>query len=164
MEQKEYLAVVDAFENAYAEVSKIIAGLSAEKIAFVPAILDAWSINDHLVHVLDADCNLVLRLRGAVAEPGLKVPMWDQEAWHTMNDYSKSDGKQALALAVAIRKFIAASLRNLEPAVREAANIVHPSRGKMSLVDVLVMYTNHASIHKDYVTRNLDAFVKERGK
>ncbi len=155
------LTLINEFEKAYEPLLAKLKGLSKAQIDFVPADpADAWSINDHLVHLLDADCNLVFRVRGSVAEPGKTSPVWDQEAWHTQNKYSASDGLAALAIAVSLRGFIAASLRCQDDAVLEAAWINHPERGRMSLEALLAMYTRHAATHLAYVERNLAAFGK----
>lgn len=161
MERKEFETLVDAFEHAYDKLGATVGALGKEEMTFVPPIADAWSINEHLVHLLDADCNLVMRIRGAVAEPGKQVPVWDQEAWHAKNNYAKSDGPACFNLAVALRKFIAQSLRSLDDSTRGAAFIVHPERGKMTLTDVLAVYTGHADFHLKYVARNLEAFAKK---
>jgi hypothetical protein len=158
MERSEFVARVSAFEHAYDALSAKVNGLSTDELNFVPAIVDAWSINEHLVHLLDADCNLVLRLRGAVAEPGRSIPVWDQEAWKEKNNYKASDGLFCLDLSISLRKFLAESLRTLDDAAREAASVVHPERGPLTLVDVLQIYTGHADFHFKYVTRNLDAY------
>jgi len=161
VDRKEYETIVGAFEHAYDALSEKANALSPDALAFVPAIADAWSINDHLVHLLDADCNLVMRLRGAVAEPGKHVAVWDQEAWHKKNNYPSSDGLFCLDLAVSLRKFLAESLRTLDDQARGAAFIVHPEKGNLSLTDVLVMYTGHAATHFKYLVRNLEAFAKK---
>ena len=160
MERNDFEALVNAFEHAYDVLSAKANALGSDALCFVPDITDAWSINDHLVHLLDADCNLVMRLRGSVAEPGKEVPVWDQEAWQKKNNYAASDGLFCLDLAISLRKFLAESLRTLDEQTREAAFIVHPERGKLSLSDVLSMYTGHAATHLKYMDRNLEAFAK----
>lgn len=156
-----FLTLINEFETAYEPLLAKLKGLSKAQINFVPSDpVDAWSINDHLVHLLDADCNLVFRMRAAVAEPGKTSPVWDQEAWHTHNKYSSSDGQACLAIAISIRGFIAASLRSLDDATLEAAWINHAERGRLSLADLLNTYIRHAATHLAYLDRNLAAFGK----
>ncbi|MFA6007967.1 MAG: DinB family protein [Candidatus Shapirobacteria bacterium] len=160
MEKREFNALVNAFEHAYDALSAKVREIGSAELSFVPPIADAWSINEHLVHLLDADCNLVLRVRGAVAEPGRAVPVWNQEAWRAKNNYSASDGLFSLDLAVSLRKFLAESLRTLDDATREAASIVHPEKGALTLAEVLTIYTGHADTHYKYLIRNLEAFAR----
>jgi len=162
MERKEYDALVSAFEHAYEPLSAAVRKLSPAELGFVPPVADAWSINEHLVHLLDADCNLVMRLRGAVAEPGKKIPAWDPDAWEKKNNYAASDGPSCLALAVSLRKFIADSLKTLDDPTRDAAFVIHPERGNLSLTDVLKIYVGHPDFHVKYLARNLEAFAKAK--
>lgn len=161
MEKSEFLALVSAFEHAYDKLSAKANVLSPAELHFIPPIEDAWSINEHLVHLLDADCSMAVRLRGAVAEPGGAPAAWDKEAWRLKNNYGKSDGLFCLDLAVSFRKFLAESLRSLSDEARNAAHYIHPDRGKQDLADILITYTNHADFHLKYMVRNLEAFGKK---
>ncbi|MDX9826131.1 MAG: DinB family protein [Spirochaetia bacterium] len=158
MDRNEYVALVSTFEHAYDKLIKRANAMSPEELHFVPAQAEAWSSNEHLVHLLDADCNLVMRLRGAVAEPGKPIPAWDPEAWKTKNNYALSDGLFCLDLAVALRKFISESLKGLSDEVWEKAWILHPERGELSLVAVLKIYAGHPDFHLKYLERNSEAF------
>ena len=160
MDKREFTALVSAYEHAYDALAERVASLSPAQVRYVPPVEDAWSINDHLVHLLDADCNAVVRIRGAIAEPGMKVPVWNQEAWQTANNYALSDGSFCLDLAVSLRKFLAESLRTIPDKTREAARVEHPERGTLTLYDVLSIYTGHADFHLKYVERNLEAYAK----
>jgi hypothetical protein len=162
MERKEFDALVSAFEHAYDTLYTKASALSPAQLSFVPPIADAWSTNDHLVHLLDADSNLVLRIRGAVAEPGKNVPVWDQEAWCVKNNYAASDGLFCLDLAISLRKFLAESLRTTDDKTREVAHVTHPEKGKLSLAQLLTMYTGHAETHFKYLVRNLEAFTQKK--
>ncbi len=162
MERNEYVALVSAFEHAYDKLILKANALSPEELRFVPAVKDAWASNDHLVHLLDADCNLVMRLRGAVAEPGKAIPAWDPEAWRLKNNYPQTDGLFCLDLAVALRKFIAESLKNLDDEVREKAWILHPERGELRLEAVLKIYAGHPDFHLKYLERNSEAFAQSK--
>ena len=164
MERNEYVALVSAFEHAYDKLIAKANALSPEELRFVPTVKDAWSSNDHLVHLLDADCNLVMRLRGAVAEPGKPIPAWDPEAWRLKNNYSLTDGLFCLDLAVALRKVIAESLKTLDEKVRVKAWILHPERGELSLEAVLKIYAGHPDFHLKYLERNSEAFAQAQAE
>ena len=160
MDKREFTALVSAYEHAYDALAERVASLSPAQVRYVPPVEDAWSINDHLVHLLDADCNAVVRIRGAIAEPGMKVTVWNQEAWQTGDNYALSDGIFCLELAVSLRKFLAESLRTIPDKAREAARVEHPERGALTLYDVLSIYTGHADFHLKYIERNLEAYAR----
>jgi hypothetical protein len=161
MDRHECNALISAFEHAYDSLLDKVITLNPVVIHFLPSIPDAWSINEHLVHLLDADCNLVPRIRGAIAEPGKRVSAWDQESWRVKNNYSRSDGLYCLDLAISLRKFLAESLRTISDETWDIACIDHPDRGRLSLGDVLSIYTGHADFHMNYIERNLNAFTKQ---
>jgi len=63
MTKGEKLELIAAFETGYSRVEELIVGAGSEELRFVPPVRDAWSINDFLVHFLDADISLAFRAR-----------------------------------------------------------------------------------------------------
>lgn len=152
-------ALISAYEKAYDPLREMVFGLSREQLTFLPpGITDPWSVDEHLVHLLDTDCNTVRRIRGAVGEPGLPANAWDQDAWKAGNLYAKSDGKAALSLAVSLRAFIGESLRELSDEAWDAAFCVHAVRGCQTLPDTLKGLIEHADTHFRYAERNIAAW------
>jgi len=158
MTREEKLALIGDFESAYGLVEKMLTGLPGEALRFVPPIEGAWSVNDFLVHLLDADANLVFRVRGAVAEPGVVAPVWDEEAWHAKLRYGAEDGLSCIALASGLRSFIATGLRALVDEDWSGFWISHPARGRMELAGLLEMYRGHVAFHAPLIKRNIDAW------
>jgi hypothetical protein len=158
MTREEKLEGITAFESAYVQVDELISGEGPEALAFVPNLPDAWSINDFFVHFLDADLSLAFRLRSAIAESGTTVPLWDENAWHDALAYGEEDGRACLALAKGIRVFVAVTLRSRAGEDWSAFFIEHPSKGKMDLAALIVMYEQHVAFHLPLIRRNLRAF------
>jgi hypothetical protein len=65
---------------------------------------------------------------------------------------------------VALRKFIAESLKSLDDETREKAWILHPERGELSLEAVLKIYAGHPDFHLKYLERNSEAFAQSRAE
>lgn len=162
MTREEKLERIAAFESAYGNVEELILGEGTEALAFVPSLVDAWSINDFLVHFLDADLSLAFRLRSAIAESGTGVPVWDENAWHDALAYGEEDGRACLALAKGIRAFVAVTLRSRADEDWSAFYIEHPSKGKMDLGALVDLYEQHVAFHLPLIRRNLRAF-REQG-
>jgi hypothetical protein len=158
MTQEEKLEKIKVFESAYAKVDELISGEGPEALAFVPNLADAWSINDFLVHFLDADLSLAFRLRSAIAESGTGVPVWDENAWHDALAYGEEDGRACLALAKGIRAFVAVTLRFRADEDWSAFFVEHPSKGKMDLAALVDLYEQHVTFHLPLIRRNLRAF------
>ena len=160
MDTERKLGLIGSLETGYSRVEKLISSIGPEELKFVPAIQDAWSINDFLVHFLDADLSLAFRARTAIAEPGKAVPVWEEEDWHETLHYSEEDGLSCLALAKGIRSFIARGLRSIVEDDWSGYFIVHPSKGRMDLAALIEMYDQHVIFHCPLIKRNRQAWHK----
>jgi hypothetical protein len=158
MTREHKLGMISAVEGPYSLVDELIEGLSREALLFVPSIPDAWSINDFLVHFLDADISFALRVRLSIAEPGSAVPVWDENAWHDSLHYDGMDGLDCLSQAKGLRRLIAATLRSTVEADWSTFVIEHPVKGTMDLAAILAMYERHVVFHLPLIRRNLKAW------
>lgn len=158
MNKAEKLSRIAFFATSYSFVEAEVADISREEMLFVPPIPDAWSINDFLVHFLDADLSLAFRIRAAIAEPGKPIPVWEEEEWHDKLEYKNEDGLVCLGLAKGIRSFIAASLRSVVDADWAAFYVIHPNKGKLRLPELLTMYEEHVIFHVPLIRRNRRAW------
>lgn len=163
MTKAEKLDLIGKFEKGYDLVEAQIEGLSAEELRFAPPMRDAWTINDFLVHFLDADVSMAFRVRMAIAQPGFAVPVWDEEAWQARLRYGDEDGPACLREAEAIRARLAAFLRRFADEDWSAFHVVHPVRGKLELAELLSMYRDHIAFHVPLIKRDLDA-LKAKGR
>ncbi len=149
---------ISRFEGAYAPVEALVAGLDRGALTFVPPIEDAWSINDFLVHFLDADLSMAFRVRSAIAEAGRGVPVWDEEAWKEKLRYDGQDGLACLALAKGIRAFVSAGLRSFAEQDWSQFTIVHPARGILDLDGLIDVYDEHVVFHLPLIRRDIEAW------
>lgn len=157
MTKTEKLALIEKFETAYSIVETQIKGLSAADLRFVPPLPEAWSINDNLVHLLDADVSMAFRLRAAVAEPGFAIPVWNEEAWQARLRYGDEDGPARLKEAIALRARLSAFLRGIVGEDWDGYFVMHPKRGRLDLAGILDMYRDHVAFHAPLIKRNLEA-------
>jgi hypothetical protein len=162
MTREKKLELIEDFESGYSIIDEMLENVGHEELLFVPSIRDAWSINDFLVHFLDADQSLAFRLRTAIAEPGMAVPLWDEEAWHDKLHYETEDGPTCLSLAKGIRAFLAASLRSVLDDDWDGLYIMHPTKGKMNVADLLETYRQHIVFHQPLIRRNMRAWSEQR--
>jgi hypothetical protein len=160
MTREERLELIAAFEAGYSRVDELIAGIGPDELRFAPSVRDAWSINDFLVHFLDADISLAFRVRTAIAEPGKTVPIWDEEAWQSALHYDAEDGLACLSLAKGIRSYVSVGLRSAVDASWSSYYIVHPSRGRLELGAIIAMYEEHIVFHLPLIKRNRQAWRK----
>lgn len=162
MTLEEKLGRIMAFETGYSRVDEVVSGIGREELLFVPSLRDAWSINDFLVHFLDADLSLAFRVRTAIAEPGKSVPVWEEEAWHDSLRYDDEDGLACLSLAKGIRSFLAVGLRSVAESDWSGLSIAHPTKGPLGPAELIDIYDQHIVFHLPLIKRNRRAW-SERG-
>jgi hypothetical protein len=160
MTKEAKLELIADFEDGYSLVDKLIEGIGSEEMKFVPPQRDAWSINDFLVHFLDADVSLCFRVRSAIAEPGKAVPVWEEEAWHDALRYDDQDGLACLALAKGLRAFAGKGLRSVVDEDWSSYSIIHPARGRLELEQLIEMYRQHIVFHLPLIKRNRLAWLR----
>jgi len=157
MNKAEKEKLITRYETTYTTIQNRVKTLTDEELSFIPDIPDAWSINEHLVHLLEADALGWYRYRAAVADPGARAPGWDQEAWRSRLKYSALDGRACLEEAIRSRAFIGAGCRAVIDDDWSQYYIEHPTKGRMELAELLKMYCGHADFHIPYIERNLKA-------
>ncbi len=157
MNRVEKEGLIARYETTYKPVQELVNGLSKEERSFVPNLPDAWSIDEHLVHLLEADALCWFRARVSIAEPGAKGPSWNQESWRSRLRYWALDGLAWLEDAVRIRGFIAETCRAVLDDDWSVYWFEHPARGRMELRELLELYCGHADFHIPYMERNLKA-------
>ena len=160
MAKEKKLKLIEVFQDGYSRVEGLVAGIGPEELRFVPPLLDAWSINDFLVHFLDADISLAFRVRTAMAEPGNSVPVWEEQAWRDALHYGDEDGLACLALAKGIRGYVSTGLRSAVDSDWSSYCILHPTKGRLELDAILEMYDHHIAFHLPLIRRNRLAWQK----
>ena len=61
-----------------------------------------WTIRDVLVHLADAEILRAARIRLILGDNGVRLPVWDENAWHDRLSYGERDPRVALATYEAI--------------------------------------------------------------
>jgi hypothetical protein len=150
-------------ENAKAFDRLVQQEYPAGLIDFVPPIADAWSIREHIVHVLDADLMAHHRIRYAIAEPGTTVLLWDEGAWKASLGYAKQNVTASVSMIRMLRALTASMLEGLDRETWEKSWSVHPVRGRLTLNDWLGLYAGHVDAHMEYVVRNEAAWEAQGG-
>jgi hypothetical protein len=121
---------------------------------------DAWSIHEIIIHMPDSEASGLIRFRKIIAESGVTVDVYDQDAWVNELSYQKRDAKGALALFKQMRLATAELLRSVDDSVWAENYVMHPEDGKLTLKRCLELYTLHVDKHIEQIQRNRDAWEK----
>ena len=129
---------IQVFEDA-------LRGLTPEVADRVPAP-GKWSIRQIAVHLADSELVTAVRLRWVAAQPGSKIPAYDQDTWTAKLAYEKQSLDEILELFRAVRRATATLLRHLpEEAWANTGN--HEERGVVTFKQFVELYTDHAEHH-----------------
>ena len=145
-----------AFDTAPARLRASVAGLTEGQLRARPRP-GKWSVLEIALHLTDADVIGAGRLRHALAQPGVTVAGYDQDAWAGTLAYN---GAPLAALADSLDLF--ASLRRSAAALfrRAAADdawghvVYHPERGAVTLRNLLELYADHGDRHIAQILAN----------
>ncbi len=145
-----------AFDTAPARLRAAVAGLTEGQLRARPRP-GKWSILEIALHLADADIVGAGRFRHAIAQPGVAVVGYDQDAWADALAYN---GAPLSALAEALDLF--ASLRRSAAALfgRASADgawgrvVHHPERGAVTLRNLLELYADHGDRHIAQILAN----------
>lgn len=103
-----------------------------------------WSAAQLLVHLAQAEIVLATRLRFALAEEGVRIQSFDQDAW--MAAEPAADGLAALAAYVNVRALTLMLYRSLS-AQQRARTATHPDFGAISVEWMMEWLAGHELNH-----------------
>jgi hypothetical protein len=142
----DFLALQSA---AAAKLASLVAGLSAEQLAFRPGPAK-WSIQEVVAHLADDELVGGYRLRMILSSPGIAVQAFDQDVWARTGRYEARDVSSSLELFRILREANLALLRSLSA---EEWNMfgVHTERGIESIRDIAMYFAGHDINHFEQI-------------
>jgi hypothetical protein len=131
--------------------------VSEELLDFRPDLDEAWTIREQLVHLVDADAALYVRVRRAIAEPGSEAwPIGKNlvDKWHPALGYPSESAVDAVKGLQAIRALTAALLQRIADADWSNFYVIRPDGEKAYLEDLVRVESTHIDRHLEFVERN----------
>jgi hypothetical protein len=148
--------LLQSYSNGYDKLTAAIRHANSEMLYFKPAE-NKWSAVEVIIHLSDAECNANVRFRKAIAESGSNIDVFDHDAWAKLIDYQHQDVVTALALIQILRLNNFKTLSTLKDEIW-SNYVIHPERGKVTLLELLNIYTEHIYVHIRQIQRNFDAY------
>jgi uncharacterized damage-inducible protein DinB len=145
--------LVEQYAAGAEKLALAIRGLTREDLLSLPdpgAGVGKWSIQQLLIHVMDAEQVYADRLRWVIAEDNPPLPGFDQDKWLSALHYNEQSGEDAVKLIELTRRQTTAILRQL-PDSAFARTGQHSERGKMSLREILQYVTEHLEHHVKFI-------------
>ena len=107
---------------------------------------------ENAVHLLDSDLASTHRMRRIVAEECPLLVAYDENAFIARLPSADADLVEVLDLFEANRRFTARWLRSL-PAEAFSRVGIHTQRGKVTLLQIVEIYSNHVGHHLEFVAQ-----------
>jgi uncharacterized damage-inducible protein DinB len=131
--------------------------------AVPPDVLDlrpaagAWSVREVVAHVAEMELHLYLRTRFALAQPGLTILPFDQDAWAASFEAPGQPLDELVALIRLLREMLARQLRRL-PEAQWVQSVRHPEQERPLTVEALIAKADqHLKIHLAQIARTARA-------
>lgn len=142
-------ASIAAYEAGVARLREAASGLSDAQLntRIAPG---SWSIQEVVVHLLDSDLIATHRMRRIAAEHLPLLVGYDENAFIANLPAERIDFATAIELFEVHRRYTAQWLRTL-PAESFAREGIHTQRGKITLGQIVDLYSSHVDHHLKFV-------------
>ena len=158
-------ALLTKYMNDCATLMHILDSLNDLIINFTPDIEGAWSIKEHIGHLVDTEVNGYVRFHRAILNPGTTIDLGggDMERSNEKLDYAHRNYNDMISLFRLIRKVIyehAFRMKDddFDKYYIEHAN--HPVFRKCSLGFILSINTQHFDKHMEFIKRNVALYAQ----
>jgi hypothetical protein len=137
--------LLERFRRGAELVAVSITGAAGSEMDFVPES-GKWSIRQIMAHLADSEMVGTMRMRQVIAENEPKLEAFDQDAWVKNLDYGRRKPSQSLETFRRTRSENYELLKDLpEEAFSRVGN--HSERGRITLMQMLRGYAEHAESH-----------------
>lgn len=141
----ELAGLLERFRRGAELLSVATTGASNQELDFAPDE-GHWSARQIACHLADAECVGAMRLRQTIAEDNPTLIWYDEKAWTEKLNYSARRISQIVESFRRVRADNYELLKDLPPETFERT-ATHSRLGRMSLLDLLRDYAEHAENH-----------------
>jgi hypothetical protein len=156
--------LLSKYSSDYSTLKGILNNLDKEVLDFVPDIEDAWSIREHIAHLVDTEIRAFIRYRNSIVDKGIELHLGggDVNASNRLLKYSSQNMEDSLEIIRLLRKITVEHVSGMSNDEMEKYYIKHPDLGETNLKMILSIYTQHFDKHIDYLQRNIKLFDERR--
>ena len=156
-----YSAVIDHYEAGGEKLKGAVSGLAHEDMVWKPtdAALGLWSIQQIVMHLLDADLIWSARMKSIIAEENPTIVGYDESKFSDRLLCEDRDAPSAMRLFDLNRRQFSRVLRKL-PESAFSRTGQHKERGTISLGQCLQWMVEHVDHHIAFIRRKRDKLGK----
>lgn len=149
----------------YADGAKILLDrmkeINEKMLSYRPKREDAWTIKEHVIHLIDSEINGFVRLKSIIAQPGSTCYVMEEEAWTKNIRRKNEDVTKYLSVFKLIREMVYDLLIDeVEENWRGDYFIrhYHGETLKVTIEKFLEIYINHLKFHLEYLDKNIEEY------
>ena len=155
-------ALLLSYAQGPEQLRKAVADLAPEVLDFRPSP-GAWTVREIAIHVAEAELHGYLRARFAMAQEGVTLLAYDQDAWTASFRAPDQPLGEVLDLFRLTRELLARQLRAL-PEAQWMRAVRHPElEAPLTLEALLARYEHHLKVHLAQIARTVHAAAAARG-
>lgn len=161
MDTKELLKTYcEGADRLYSKMNDV----SDELLVYRPQRPDAWTIKEHVIHLVDSEMNGFIRLKSIIAQPDSTCYVMDEERWTRNIRRKNEDIKKYLAMYGLVKEMAYDFLAD-EP--EENWNdhyylrTYNGTTDRVTIAKCLKVYIDHLEFHLRYIEMNIEAYRNE---
>jgi len=140
---------IDAVRQTPAKLRAAAAGMTEAQLE-TPYREGGWTVRQVIHHVPESHANAWIRFKLALTEDNPTIKPYDEHAWATLPDVSRTPVDSSLALLDALHQRWVALLEVMT-ADDFTRRLQHPERGQLTLDYMLQLYAWHGPHHTAHV-------------
>ena len=152
--------LLERFRRGAELVAVVTTGAAGAELDYKPSP-EKWSVRQIVNHLCDSEIVGVDRFRRVIAEDNPAIIGYDQEAWAKNLDYHRRRFSQALEMFRRIRGDNYELLKELPEETFQRVG-THSERGRLTLLDLLRIYTEHAENHSQQIRALRQSYKQSR--
>lgn len=145
------------------EITTVINGIPKESYDFIPNHKDAWTIRQHIIHLVDSEANSFIRIKSCIAQPYSNIFVINEDDWTKNLENRKEDILSYLSLFSMLRTITTSFLESVSDNDFEEKYFIRNYNNKtekISILNAVEMYRDHVYFHIDYINKIYDEFRK----
>lgn len=154
---------IDKYESGADHVTQAIRGLTPDDLLAAPPAgksVGKWTIQQVVLHLMDSDLIAADRMKRVIAEENPTLIGFDENKFASNLFYENQSADDAATLIALNRRNVVRILRRLPDSAFDRIG-THNERGKQTLADLLITYTNHLEHHLKFIHAKRAAMGKE---
>jgi hypothetical protein len=139
--------------------------ITDDMLVYRPKIEDAWTIKEHIIHLVDSEINGFIRLKSIIAQPGSSCYVMDENSWTKKIRRKNEDINKYLSVFKLIREMVFDLLVDEDESNWDTDYFIRRYHGETVNVTIekcLEIYINHLNFHLEYLDRNINESKKDK--